>query len=471
MDQALDAVHTALQADARSWAAQVRATCQLVAAARAAGGADRAFVELEIAGSWSVGQSTATRLMVEAEHLSTCLPATLQLLERGALLVHQARVLLHVTRACTPALARQVEAEVLSRGGAGLCPADLRTLTTRVLLRLESEAADPQVAEQRHADTAAQRRTWAKADRDGMGVAAAVLTAEQLGSWSAGLDALEAQDRSSDRQAGIDRTADQRRADLFAALPALVLAARAGDPAAAAASSVAVRPQVLLHVPLPMATVLELSSEPGHLDGYGPVSAEHVRLLRPVAYRRVLVDADTGRPLTLDDRPTPWPDDPAVLRQQLHDTLTPTVVTDRAEVQHDPSTCLSRLVDLRDRRCSGPGCSATRTHRDHAEPWPAGPTAAWNLQRLSARCHRAEHTDWTLHRHPDGSVTWHSPRGRTYHRPPPHTPPPKVDPQTPAPPRRPPPTPHRPATCSDARPSPQDDPPARHTPLPDEPPF
>ena len=71
LDEALDAVHTALQADARSWAAQVRATARLVEAARAGGGADRGFVELEIAGSWSVGQTTATRWMVEAEQLTT----------------------------------------------------------------------------------------------------------------------------------------------------------------------------------------------------------------------------------------------------------------------------------------------------------------------------------------------------------------------------------------------------------------
>ncbi len=102
LDEALDAVRTALQADARSWAAQVRTTARLVEAARAGGSADRGFVELEIAGSWSVGQATATRWMVEAEQLTTCLPATLALLEQGGLLVHQARVLLHVTRACSP---------------------------------------------------------------------------------------------------------------------------------------------------------------------------------------------------------------------------------------------------------------------------------------------------------------------------------------------------------------------------------
>jgi hypothetical protein len=125
MDEALDAVRAALQTDARSWAAQVRTTARLADAARAVGGADRAFVELEVAGSWSVGQATATRWLVEAEQLTTSLPQTLAALEAGELLVHQARVLLHVTRACDPGIARRVEAEVLATDGvAGLCPAD-----------------------------------------------------------------------------------------------------------------------------------------------------------------------------------------------------------------------------------------------------------------------------------------------------------------------------------------------------------
>ena len=477
MGEALDAVSTALRADARSWASQVKATARLVAAASAGGGADRSFVELEVAGSWAVSQATATRLLVEADQLHTCLPATLAALETGALLVHQGRVLLHVTRSCSPEVARQVEAEVLAEvladDGTVWCPADLRALASRVVLRVESESVEEQLAEQRRADAAAQRRTWAKPDVDGMGAAGAVLTAEQLAGWSAGMDLLEAQERADDREAGIIRTADQRRADLFAALPALVLAARADG--APVLSSADVRPQVVLTVHVPMATVLGLSAEPGHLDGYGPISAEHVRHLRPVAYRTVLVDESSGRPIRLDERVTPLPDDPDTaweeLRTRLREALVPTVVVDRAEVRHDPSAALCRLVDVRDRRCSGPGCGCTRTHRDHADPWPAGPTAAWNLQRLSARCHRAKHADWTVDRHADGSVTWHSPLGRSYRRPPPHSRPPKVDLHRPSPPRRPPPTPS--TYVTDARPrNPAPEPTSpRPSALPDDPPF
>ena len=77
---ALDAVLALLQADARSWAAQLRGTA-----------------ELEVAGSWRVGQLTASRLMYEADRMAQALPHTLSLLAEGALLVHQAKVLLHDT--------------------------------------------------------------------------------------------------------------------------------------------------------------------------------------------------------------------------------------------------------------------------------------------------------------------------------------------------------------------------------------
>jgi hypothetical protein len=165
------------------------------------------------------------------------------------------------------------------------------------------------------------------------------------------------------------------------------------------------------------------------------VPAEHVRLLRPKSYRRVLADAHTGRPIAVDDHPTAVDPDPQTARTQIQQMLTPATVLDADEPQHDPSARLARLIDLRDVHCCGPGCAATRTDRDHLDPYPHGPTNADNLGRLSPRCHAAKHADWTLQRHPDGSVTWHSGLGRTYHRPSPHRPPPQADLHNPPPPR------------------------------------
>ena len=119
-----------------------------------------------MAGSWQIGQLTATRWQWESERMHDALPQTLAMLDRGDLLVHQATVLLHRTRHCTADVARAVEASVLP-DGADLVPADLARRVDRAVLQIESEQAAPDAAEQRHADAAAQRHTFAKPLQDG----------------------------------------------------------------------------------------------------------------------------------------------------------------------------------------------------------------------------------------------------------------------------------------------------------------
>jgi hypothetical protein len=461
----LDAVRDRLVADARSWAAQLEQLSALAARAERAGPQVRRTLSMELAGSWQVGQLTAERWLGEAERFHDALPLTLSMLASGALLVHQAKVLLQRTGKCTPQVARAVEAVVLP-AGAGLCPSDLTRTVDRVRLRLEAELADPADAERQEAEQVASRRTWLRAE-DGMAIAGAAVTAEQGVAWAAGMDALERRERLADRTAGIERTAEQRRADLFAALPAMVLAGTAADdpyrraaglpggrvgaplpgqellfgqelPGAApwALTPEQVAAQVVLNVHVPVSTVLDVSQEPGTLDRYGPVTAQHIRLVRPKSFRRVMVDALTGRPLAADDRPTPAADTDHGRREQLQQMLRPDVVVDADEPQHDPSTRLARLIDLRDVRCCGPGCASGRCDRDHLQPHPHGPTNARNLGLLSRRCHSAKHHGWTLTRHPDGSVTWHSPLHRSYQRPGPWSPPPRVDLWAEPPPRQ-----------------------------------
>lgn len=448
----LDAVRALLEADARSWAAQLSEFSALAARAAVAGAQTRRTLALDLAGSWDVGQLTAERWLAEAEWFVEALPLTLSMLASGAVLVHQAKVLLHGTSGCTAEVAQAVEAEVLP-AGAGLCPSDLRQRVKRVRLRLESESADPADAERQEAERVASRRTFVKPTDDDMVVAGAVLTPEQGMAWAQGMDLLERRERAADKAAGIVRTAEQRRADLFASLPALVLAGTAADdrwrraaglptagrltPAPGEEALFDERPvpppwaclpehvaaQVVLNVHVPVSTVLELSQEAGSLERYGPVSAPHVRLVRPHAVRRVMVASGSGRPIAVDDRTTPAEADPDAFRAQVQDMLRPDVIVDADEPQHDPGARLARLVDLRDVHCGGPGCSSTRCDRDHLQPHPAGATSARNLGLLSPRCHSAKHSGFDLDRHPDGSVTWLSPLGRTYDRPGPWQPP------------------------------------------------
>lgn len=455
----LDAVRDRLVADAQSWATQLQELSALAARAERAGTQVRRTLALELAGSWQIGQLTAERWVSEAERFHDALPMTLAMLGSGTLLRHQAVMLLHRTQQASPEVARAVEAEVLP-DASDLCPSDLARRVDRVRLRLESELMDAEQLEQQEAEKVAGRRTFVRPTDVAMMLAGAILTPEQGAAWAAGMDALERRERLADRAAGVERTADQRRADLFAALPALVLAGTAQDDAFRRAAGMPsggrtstppdecgllfeqdmpapppwtfapdqVAAHVVLNLHVPVSTVLELSQEPGTLERYGPVSAEHVRLLRPHSFRCVMVDHRSGRPVAVDDdSPTPVDPDQVRAREQVQDMLRPAVVVDPDELQHDPSARLARLVDLRDVRCAGPGCASTRCDRDHLERYPDGPTSARNLGLVSRRCHSAKHAGWTLQRHLDGSVTWSSPLGRSYDRPGPWAPPPEVD--------------------------------------------
>lgn len=435
----LDEVHAGLVAEAQGYAARIRSLRRWQTAPRPDG---ERFDQLELAGAWRISQVSATTWLDDAERFVTCLPQTLAALEAGTVLLHQAKAVLWRTRHCAPEVARLVDTRLAPVLG-DLCPADVRKRTDRAVLIAEAELLDPDLTAQRHADAVADRRPFVRAGVDGMGTAGAVLPAAQLIGFQQGLDQLERLERAADRDAGVERTTDQRRADLFAALPAMVLAGLAQDaatPAGAPRQPWTLGPeqlaaQVVLNVHVPVATVLGLSEEPGTLDRFGPLSAQHVRLVRPHSLRRVLVDHTTGRPVAVDARTiqlTPPDDDEPdhaqqALRRQARELLVPTVLIDRDEPQHDPSAGLARLIDLRDVHCAGPGCSSTCCDRDHLVPYPQGKTSASNLGLLSPRCHRAKHHGWTLVRHPDGSTTWTSPLHRTYHRPGPHHPPPAVD--------------------------------------------
>jgi hypothetical protein len=424
---ALDALIDLQRADARSFAAQCRA---LVALDTLSEQEEKAtglpqFLVMEVAGSCRLGQHAATSRLLEADRLVNGMPLLLAALEDGRVFVPQARILLGETGSCSPEMLQRVDA-VVTPQAEELASTDLRRLVRRTVLSLETvdEAAD-------RLETARETRgVTSRPGYDGMGVVNALVTAEQLVRFQAGLDQLVAAQRVADREAGVDRTQDQRRADIFAALPSMVLSGGFDTRAS-------LRPldKIVFNVHVPVSTVIDRGSEPGIVDGYGEISAEHVRLLRPHAsLRPIYVDAQTGQPIQIGETLIPPVGEPtgdhaadlAAARERILALLRPVVQHDTVEAQHDPSAALSRLVDARDRRCAGVGCSSTRCDRDHLVAYPQGPTAVGNLGLKSPRCHGAKHNGWTMVRHPDGSVTWTSPLGRTYRRPSPHVPPPVV---------------------------------------------
>ena len=462
----LGTVRAALEDEAKGWALQLAELAALSWRAQRAGAQERRELPMELAGAWRISQLTAERWLGEADRFADALPLALSMLGEGRLLKHQGLAVLHELAPCTAEVARAVEAEVLP-AGAELCPSDLRRALKRVRLRIEDERLTAEQAEQQEAEKVGRRRTWTRPTEDGMALAGAVTTPEQNVAWARGMDALERRERLADRAAGIERTAEQRRADLFASLPAIVLAGLAADDRWRTQAGVTggrspltgdgalpgldgpvpppwvltpeqIAAQISLNVHVPVATILDLSQEPGSLDGHGPLSAQHVRLVRPKSFRRVMVDAVSGRPVGVDDKPTPAAETDEGRREQVRAMLRPDVIVDADEPQHDPSARLARLIDLRDVHCCGPGCSTRRTDRDHLQPYRAGgPTSAQNLGLVSPRCHSAKHHGWILVRHPDGSATWHSRYHQTYTRPGPWPAPPRVDLYAQPPPRPP----------------------------------
>lgn len=145
-----------------------------------------------------------------------------------------------------------------------------------------------------------------------------------------------------------------------------------------------------VHLITDLATLAELSEEPGELAGYGPVLAEIARdaAIEQVDGQWTYTVTDNGRPIatgTLRRRPT------AAQRRHLRG-LYPT--------------------------CVFPGCRmpATDCDIDHRKPFASGGTTCkHNLSPLCRHHHRSKHlAPWRLKRDTNDDHLWTSPRGHTY---------------------------------------------------------
>jgi hypothetical protein len=191
---------------------------------------------------------------------------------------------------------------------------------------------------------------------------------------------------------------------------------------------------VQANITVPVETGLGLSNEPGWLDGYGWLSAPTCRLLLVDAeLRRVCTQIGTGQVVDLAEAAVRPPPTYAGLRHALVDLvvadITLTGAAGRVEDQHDPSPGLRQLVELRDKFCDGPTGTTRRASAcelDHDQPWPAGPTAAWNLAARATRTHQLKHHGWTPLRTPT-STFWFTPAGQVIEVPRHLQPPPGID--------------------------------------------
>ena len=202
-------------------------------------------------------------------------------------------------------------------------------------------------------------------------------------------------DRRLDQLAGSvcredSRTKRQRRADALAALAAgqdsmMCDCGSADCPAADAGAAAA---QVVIQVLAEQATVSGESATPGYLPGFGALSAEAVRDLATRAHVRPLKPAQEFT----------------------------------AEPQYRPSTALAEFIRARDLCCRFPGCEvpAEFCDLDHSIPWALGGVTHPSNIHLKCRAHHLLKTfwcgenGWAEQQHPDGTIVFTSPSGRTY---------------------------------------------------------
>ncbi|WP_156431550.1 HNH endonuclease [Mycobacterium sp. GA-1199] len=131
-------------------------------------------------------------------------------------------------------------------------------------------------------------------------------------------------------------------------------------------------------------------------------------------------------------QPTPQPQSPAALiigGGVIPTPLLAELIGNGAKVQpvhrppaapgagYRPSPTTARFVRMRDLTCRFPGCDrpAEFCDFDHTTPYPAGATHPSNIKCL-CRIHHLLKTfgGWSDQQHPDGTVQWTAPTGRTY---------------------------------------------------------
>ena len=164
------------------------------------------------------------------------------------------------------------------------------------------------------------------------------------------------------------------------------------DPATKVSRRKGVAVELLLTIPV--LSLLGKGTAPASIEGYGPIDLDTARRLAAEApsFVRILTDPVTGVRLTMD------------------------------RTTYRPPADLKRWLRIRDQECRDPGCRrpAGHTDVDHIREWQHdGTTDAVNLVSICRSMHLLKSMGlWRQTVHPDETVTWTSPWGRTITDPP-----------------------------------------------------
>lgn len=182
-----------------------------------------------------------------------------------------------------------------------------------------------------------------------------------------------------------------------------------------------------VNLTVPLTTLLGLTDSPGGLGGFGPITAFTARdlasrtLEAPTVRWCVTVTGKNGEPIGHGCGTRP----PAA-RNGADWTLTMNISAlagtscshARESSHYRPPPSLWHLVQIRNPRCTAPGCRmpAERCDGDHTQPFDrGGRSCECNLGPLCRYHHRVKHSQgWRLEQPEPGIFVWVTPSGRTY---------------------------------------------------------
>ncbi|MFI0799470.1 protein of unknown function [Amycolatopsis lurida] len=376
---AVDAAVAASEGIARLEAVRFRALAQLN---RHRGGASS--VVQEIAFALSVVDGHAAGLVSTAVALTTRLPRTLGLLDRGEVGGYGAMKVATATAWLSDEDARAVDAVLEDRLPGRNCD-QIRKAANHAAVMADREGAARRAERHR-----AGRRLSIRHGETG--VASIEVEDGPVEKVAAAYTRIDREARAL-KTGGETRTLDQLRADI--ALD-LMLGGQGGK---------SERSEVFLYMDLN--TYLGLNDDPAELAGHGHIPASlarHIASGPDTVLRRIITDPLSGQ------------------------------VLDLGRDRYRPTAGLDEFVRVRDRECRRPGCHriAQACDLDHSLPWQhGGHTSATELIDLCRRDHRLkDEPGWIYHLAEDGTLTITTPTGHSYNS----TPPPLHEPRTQEPP-------------------------------------
>ncbi|WP_161926537.1 HNH endonuclease signature motif containing protein [Gordonia crocea] len=349
-----------------------------------------------------VSQGWAENLLAQGMSLRDRLPQVALCLRDGLITAAQVRMIITRTELLDHKEVRIADAELAAairgkRGGYSLT--GIRDLADRLVFRI-----DPDAVRRAREKSVANRTTWNNATSHGMANLGASMSAENAAIAHAAVHALAATVCANDGRSKAARASDafyallagQRfncecdRDDCPADIP------RPGQLRTDTAG------QIVVHVVTDAATAESTADNPGFMDGYGVLSAAHIRDI-------------LSRPNTLV-KPLGSRSAPDRLSLPLHQPAN----------TYRPSRALDTFVRIRDGRCTAPGCGRPAfiaevdhvVEYNHADPAAGGTTHPTNLNSKCKFHHLLKTVgNWTDDQDTDADghthISWTTPEGVT----------------------------------------------------------